>query len=106
MRRDTDEKGFTVIELVIAMLIMILITTPLMTSFVLGVRATREANQDVQNSVDAQLLASYFDIDVAGSDVVTSDAGASCAVPSGGALAVTLTSSDPGAPKILTYATE
>jgi prepilin-type N-terminal cleavage/methylation domain-containing protein len=104
-RRRDAQAGFTVIELMIAMLIMLIVTVPLVTSFVLGVRATRESNQDVQDSVDAQLLAAYFDIDVAGSEQVKTTSG-SCAIPAGGTAIVTLTSTDPGAPKVLTYATE
>jgi Tfp pilus assembly protein PilW len=70
--RRTDE-GFTVIELLIAMMLMLLLLTPLVASFVIGVRATTDTAQDALNSADAQLLAGFYDIDVANADTVATD---------------------------------
>lgn len=68
--RQEPEDGFTVIELLIAMLIMIVIMTPLATAFVLGLATTRNGEEDAANSSDAQLLASFLDIDVASAETV------------------------------------
>ena len=74
MRRD--ESGFTVLELCIAMMILFVIMTPLVTSFALGVRTTTESRQDATNSGDAQIFSAFFDIDVASAETVgTSDVG-------------------------------
>ena len=62
------------IELIIAMFIMIMIMTPLFVSFALGLKATRESQQDSTNNADAQLISAYFDLDVSSSDSVTTDA--------------------------------
>lgn len=69
---DPQDDGFTVIELVIAMMIMLIITVPLVASFAVGVRTALGSQQDVSNSADTQLLAYYFDIDVANADTVSS----------------------------------
>lgn len=71
---DADE-GFTVIELIIAMLIMLLLMAPLASAFVLGLATTRSGEEDAANSSDAQLLASYFDIDVASAESVQTSSG-------------------------------
>jgi type II secretory pathway pseudopilin PulG len=68
MRRD--ESGFTVVELVIAMLIMLVIIVPLVGSFVLGIQTGLGSQQDVTNSADAQLVGYYFDADVASAESV------------------------------------
>lgn len=69
---STDDDGFTVIELVIAMMIMLIITVPLVASFAVGIKTALGSQQDVNNSADTQLLAYYFDIDVANADTVSS----------------------------------
>lgn len=65
--RPRDE-GLTLVELLIAMAITIMLLAPLATSFVLGLSSTRANEQDAGNSSDAQLLASFFDIDVASAE--------------------------------------
>lgn len=98
------EEGMTVLELMIAMLIMIVITVPLVSSFILGTRTTSEDRQEVQNSADAQILSTYFDIDVAGAESVRTTSGPTCAV-SGGTPVLTLESHDAGDAVLVTYAT-
>lgn len=68
---DVDDDGFTVIELMIAMMILLVIMTPLATSFVIGLGTTRGSEQDASNSADAQLLASFLDADVASAETVS-----------------------------------
>lgn len=61
----------TIIELLIAMMILTVLIAPLATSFVIGLTTTQRTDQDVTNSADAQLLTLYFDSDVASSEKVT-----------------------------------
>lgn len=74
MTRDADE-GFTVIELLIAIMIMLIILTPLVASFVVGTKVALGSQQDVNNSADAQLLGYFFDIDVASAASVAPTSG-------------------------------
>ncbi|MCU1586656.1 MAG: hypothetical protein JWN31_149 [Frankiales bacterium] len=69
--RSADDEGLTLIELLVAMAVMLVITTPLVASFVLTLATTTTADQDTTNSTDAQILSSYFDHDVANSDAVS-----------------------------------
>jgi prepilin-type N-terminal cleavage/methylation domain-containing protein len=75
MRPDDD--GFTIIELVIAMMILLVITVPLVASFVLGIQTGVASQQDVTNSADAQLVGYYFDVDVSSAES-TSPSSPSC----------------------------
>ena len=65
------DDGMTIIELLIAMMILTILIAPLATSFVIGLTTTQRTDQDVTNSADAQLLTLYFDSDVASSEQVT-----------------------------------
>lgn len=71
MIRQRHDSGLTLIELLIAMAVMAIITTPLVTAFVLTLTTTARSAQDVSNSADLQLLSSYFDVDVANADTVS-----------------------------------
>lgn len=72
MRRPHHpDGGMTIIELLIAMMILTILIAPLATSFVIGLTTTQRTDQDVTNSADAQLLTLYFDSDVASSERVT-----------------------------------
>lgn len=75
MARVHDDDGFTIIELMVAMMVMLIITVPLVTSFVLGIRTTSESQQEVTNSADAQVSAGFFDTDVASALTVSKPAG-------------------------------
>jgi prepilin-type N-terminal cleavage/methylation domain-containing protein len=66
-----DEEGFTLVELLIAMLIMLVIIVPLVGSFVLGIQTGLGSQQDVTDSADAQLVGYYFDADVASAETVS-----------------------------------
>lgn len=71
MRRDD---GMTVIELLISMMILGIIMAPLATSFVLGLETTRGSELDAGDSADAQLLAGFWDGDVASAQTVGTSA--------------------------------
>lgn len=76
MTRDDD--GMTIVELLIAMVILMLIMAPLATSFVLGLGTTRASELDAADSADAQLLSGFFDIDVASAQTVATASSATC----------------------------
>ena len=106
MRARREDGGFTIVELMVAMMIMLIITVPLVSSFVLGLRTTTESGQDVQSSVDAQIVSEYFDSDVAGSDSVATSGG--CALVEGavtGTTVLTLTWVEGSTNTVVTYAT-
>lgn len=65
------EDGFTVIELLIAMMVLLVITLPLVSAYVLGLATYSRSEQDATNSADAQLLASWVDLDVANAETIT-----------------------------------
>ena len=71
MRRPAGEAGVTLIELLIAMAVMIIILSPIVTSFALTLTTTTSADQDVSNSADAQGFTSFFDTDIGNADTVT-----------------------------------
>lgn len=95
----SSDDGFTLVELLAAMLVMLVITVPLVTSFVVGLTTTRDGLQDTTNSADAQVLAAFFDIDVAGSQQVLEDVESSC----GGAAVLELSWDDAGTANVVTY---
>ena len=61
----------TLVELVVASLILGLIIVPLSTSVIVGLGATERANQRTTNSADQQVLASYFVNDVQSAETVS-----------------------------------
>ncbi|MFL6238894.1 MAG: prepilin-type N-terminal cleavage/methylation domain-containing protein [Actinomycetes bacterium] len=66
-----NDHGFTMLELIIAMMIMGIILAPLASAFFLAVGTTKTSAQTVKDSADAQLLSSFFADDVASSDTVS-----------------------------------
>lgn len=70
-RRDA---GMTVVELLIAIMILGIIMAPLATAFIIGLDTTRGSELDAGDSADAQLLAGFFDIDVSSAQTVTTSA--------------------------------
>lgn len=73
-----DDDGMTVVELLIAIVIMVMIMAPLATSFVIGMSTTRGSELDAGGSADAQLLAGAFDVDIASATAVTAAAAMTC----------------------------
>lgn len=70
MTRPADDEGFTVIELIIAMVLMIILMGPLVSAFVIGLGTTHASERDATNSADAQLLAGFLDTDVSSAQTV------------------------------------
>jgi type II secretory pathway pseudopilin PulG len=91
----------TLIELLIAMAVMLVITTPLVTSFVLTLATTTTADQDTTNSTDAQVLSSYFDHDVANADSVSTSS--TCGAASGSATVLATTWLDGATQHVIAY---
>lgn len=92
------DEGLTLIELLAAMLIMLILTVPLVSSFVLGLTATRDGLQDTTNSADAQALAAFFDVDVANSQTVQVGTPGSCS-----GTVLELSWNDAGTPNTVLY---
>jgi prepilin-type N-terminal cleavage/methylation domain-containing protein len=71
MRSTPDDTGFTLVELLLAVMVMLIIIVPISASFVLGVKTASGSLQDTTNSADAQVLAGFFDTDVTGAETVS-----------------------------------
>jgi type II secretory pathway pseudopilin PulG len=74
VRRPSDEGGYTLIELLIAVVLLAMITGALGTSFVTAINASQTNTQRVRESADAQLVAAFLVRDAqaaGGSDPVT-----------------------------------
>lgn len=70
------DEGFTLVELLLAISIMLVIIVPLASSFILGIGTANGGLQDTTNTVDAQILAGFFDTDVASAE--TASTSSSC----------------------------
>jgi prepilin-type N-terminal cleavage/methylation domain-containing protein len=78
---DRNEDGMTLVELVVATLILGIIILPLGSSVILGLGRTEQAAQRTTNTADQQVLASYFVNDVqSAADVAVPPAAAACGV--------------------------
>lgn len=93
------EDGMTVIELLIAIMILGIIMAPLATAFVIGLQTTRGSELDAGDSADAQLIAGFWDIDIASAETV-STTGATCGT---GAAVVQLLLRDAGVVRYVAY---
>lgn len=93
------EQGMTVIELLIAIMILGIIMAPLATAFVIGLQTTRGSELDAGNSADAQLIAGFWDIDVASAESVRTS-GITCGA---GTAIVQLTLRDASVLRYVTY---
>lgn len=69
--RDRPDAGFTLVELLLAVSVMLVIIVPLTNIFVLGLQTASGGLQDTTNSADAQALAGFFDTDVTNAETVS-----------------------------------
>jgi prepilin-type N-terminal cleavage/methylation domain-containing protein len=67
-QRLHDEQGFSLIELLIAVMVSGVILTALATGFIVTMKGTKGAHERLVESHDAQLLAAYFPSDVQSAD--------------------------------------
>lgn len=76
MTSRRDDAGMTIIELVVAIIVLGIIIVPLSTSVIIGLATTQRAAQRTTDTTDQQLLASYFLYDVqSAADVSTTSPG-------------------------------
>lgn len=76
-RIDRNEDGFSIIELIVAFMVMAIIIAPLSTSVIIGMSSIERSNQRTTDTTDQQILASYFTHDVQSADDVQT-ASATC----------------------------
>lgn len=74
--RERDE-GFTLVELLIAIMILGIVTSGLATAFTTTIRGTKDLHERFLESQDAQLLAIYFPSDVQSANPTTINSSAS-----------------------------
>src|SRR5689334_1254760 len=90
--KTRSERGFTLIELIVAITILTIIGAAITESLIIGLRTTDNTNTRLGASSDAGLLATYFGSDAqSASDVSTSDTACGGVVP-----VVRLLWTDPG----------
>jgi type II secretory pathway pseudopilin PulG len=70
MRGRSDE-GMTMVELVVAVLVLGIIIVPISTSVIIGLATTQRAEQRTTDTTDQQVLASYFVNDIQSADTVS-----------------------------------
>lgn len=76
-RVDRNEEGMTVIEIIVAFMVLAVIIAPLSTSVLLGMSSAERASQRTTDTTDQQILSSYFVHDVQSADDVQT-ASATC----------------------------
>lgn len=89
-----DERGFTLVELLVAVAILGMVMSPIAASFVVGLRTSSAASQRMTDSRAAQITAAYFARDMQGATAVVSGDPKGCGVAAGNTAVVTLESDD------------
>jgi prepilin-type N-terminal cleavage/methylation domain-containing protein len=85
------ERGFTLVELLVAITILGVIATPLSMAFITGVRFLGHTDEKFNDSRSALVSAAYFAGDVSGANVIVRNDAAACG---GGTAVVSFDSSD------------
>jgi prepilin-type N-terminal cleavage/methylation domain-containing protein len=80
-RFHDDERGFTLVELMMAIALLMIITAPLMLAFATSIRYIGKTDQKFTDTRGGLLSAAYFSSDVANANIITLND----AVPCGGA---------------------
>ena len=93
-----NDDGFTIVELLVAMMVMLIIIVPISASFILGLKTASGSLQDTTNSADAQVLSGLFDTDVTNAESVSTSS--SCA---GAGTVLSLTWMDGSVPVEVAY---
>lgn len=89
MTRGPEDSGTTLIEVLIAIMVMAIIIVPLTGAFVLGIARSAASLQDAGSSADTQVLATFFETDVA--QAVSVSTATSCGTGPGRTVLVALT---------------
>lgn len=98
-----DEAGVTLTEVLVAVTVTLIIIVPLTSAFVLGVGRTTQSLQDAGNSADTQVLAAFFETDVA--QALTVATSSSCGAGAGRNTVLALQWTD-GAVQTVAYVAE
>ena len=89
--RRRDDSGFTLIEVTVTVLIILIIIGPITAAFIVGFDTVNAAANRLSGSDDRQLVQLYFPSDVESSSVASVPPMAtSCTVPVGGTLVLAL----------------
>lgn len=88
--RLREDGGFTLVEMMVAAVILSIVVAPLTASVLLGLLTVTQSQSRVTHSADEQLVASYFNTDV--QSATTAGTGAYC---SGGGAELVLAWTDP-----------
>lgn len=99
-----DDSGTTLIEVLIAIMVMTVIIVPLTGAFVLGVARTTASLQDAGNSADTQVLAAFFATDVA--QALSVSTATTCGAGPGRSVLIALTWVDIGSQTVAYVAAE
>lgn len=91
--RLRDERGLTLIELMISMGVLMIIIVPITTSFLLGILQSTGAQARTADSSGAQLVSSYLLADIQSSQTVAAS-GSGCPSAATGTVKMQLTWSD------------
>lgn len=102
MRRD--EKGFTLVELMVAVSILGIISATLATAFVVTFRTADDATERLALAHDVQISTAAFASDVQSADVVWVDDPSPACGPAGGASKLSLRWTDGASVNLATYA--
>jgi prepilin-type N-terminal cleavage/methylation domain-containing protein len=99
--KHSQSDGFTLVELLIAMFIMVIVFGAVSASFALSLRSSDESTQRLAESQDADFTDSYFTKDAQSADTVSSTT-ANCGSGTGPVI-VAFSWSDTSATKNVTY---
>lgn len=102
MRRD--DAGFTLPEVLVAVVIICIVMPALAVGFFTGLKATDDAVARVSASNDAGLAAAYFVTDVQSAEAISTTAAAGCTTPAGSENLLTLTRTTATATVVTGYA--
>jgi len=97
----TSEEGFTLLELLLAMSMMLIVFGTVASAFAVSLRSTDEGTRRVSESQDGAFTSHYLVKDVQSAQTVTTGAAGACA--GAGDLVLTLSWTDPVVTETVTY---
>ena len=103
--RWRGEEGFTLPELLVAVVILGIIGGALTGSIITGLKVTDGTSERIGESTDAQLASAYFAGDVQSATAVLPSLHPACALPAGASAVVSFSWDDPAQPAVPRIAT-
>ena len=100
-----SEEGFTLPELLVAVVILGIIGGALTGSIITGLKVTDGTSERIGESTDAQLASAYFAADVQSASAVLPSLHPTCALPAGASAIVSFSWEDPAEPAVPRVAT-